>query len=162
MAKNIQINLYIFFNIYDKIVSGDVMEQLTRSELRKNIMTILYQINVYTSNKIEYNVDNIIKEVNPIDNEFVKDMVYGVVTKKEELDEIANKYLNKWTIDRLGNTDQSILRMGIYELIYTNTPDIVAINEAIELAKLYSDDDVKNMINGVLDKVYHSKVDNNG
>ncbi len=138
------------------------MEQLTRSELRKNIMTILYQINVYTSNKIEYNVDNIIKEVNPIDNEFVKDMVYGVVTKKEELDEIANKYLNKWTIDRLGNTDQSILRMGIYELIYTNTPDIVAINEAIELAKLYSDDDVKNMINGVLDKVYHSKVDNNG
>ena len=138
------------------------MEQLTRSELRKNIMTILYQINVYTSNKIEYNVDNIIKEVNPIDNEFVKDMVYGVVTKKEELDEIANKYLNKWTIDRLGNTDQSILRMGIYELIYTNTPDIVAINEAIELAKLYSDDDVKNMINGVLDKVYHSKVDKNG
>ena len=138
------------------------MEQLTRSELRKNIMTILYQINVYTSNKIEYNVDNIIKEVNPIDNEFVKDMVYGVVTKKEELDEIANKYLNKWTIDRLGNTDQSILRMGIYELIYTNTPDIVAINEAVELAKLYSDDDVKNMINGVLDKVYHSKVDNNG
>ncbi len=138
------------------------MEQLTRSELRKNIMTILYQINVYTSNKIEYNVDDIIKEVNPIDNEFVKDMVYGVVTKKEELDEIANKYLNKWTIDRLGNTDQSILRMGIYELIYTNTPDIVAINEAVELAKLYSDDDVKNMINGVLDKVYHSKVDNNG
>ncbi len=138
------------------------MEQLTRSELRKNIMTILYQINVYTSNKIEYNVDDIIKEVNPIDNEFVKDMVYGVVTKKEELDEIANKYLNKWTIDRLGNTDQSILRMGIYELIYTNTPDIVAINEAVELAKLYSDDDVKNMINGVLDKVYHSKVDKNG
>ena len=138
------------------------MEQLTRSELRKNIMTILYQINVYASNKIEYNVDDIIKEVNPIDNEFVKDMVYGVVTKKEELDEIANKYLNKWTIDRLGNTDQSILRMGIYELIYTNTPDIVAINEAVELAKLYSDDDVKNMINGVLVKVYHSKVDNNG
>ena len=63
------------------------MKQLTRSELRKNIMTILYQINVYSINKIEYNVDDIIKEVNPIDNEFVKDMVYGVVTKKEEIDE---------------------------------------------------------------------------
>ena len=137
------------------------MKQLTRSELRKNIMTILYQINVYSINKIEYNVDDIIKEVNPIDNEFVKDMVYGVVTKKEEIDELANKYLKNWTIDRLGNTDQSILRMGIYELLYTDTPDIVAINEAVELAKSYSDDDVKNMINGVLDKLYHDKVDNN-
>ena len=137
------------------------MEQLTRSELRKNIMTILYQINVYSLNKIEYNIDDIIKEVNPIENEFVKDMVYGVVTNINQIDELANKYLNKWTIDRLGNTDQSILRMGIYELLYTDTPDIVAINEAVELAKSYSDDDVKNMINGVLDKLYHDKVDNN-
>jgi len=138
---------------------GDFMKQLTRSELRKNIMTILYQINVYTLNKIEYNVEDIIKEVNPIDNEFVKDIVYGVITKKDEIDALANKYLNKWTIDRLGNTDQSIIRMAIYELLYTKTPEVVVINEAIELAKLYSDDDVKNMINGVLDKIYKSKVD---
>jgi len=136
------------------------MKQLTRTELRKNIMTILYQINVYDSNKIEYNVEDVIKEVNPIDNEFVKDVVYGVITKKQELDNLANTYLNKWTIDRLGNTDQSILRMAIYELLYTKTPEIVVINEAIELAKLYSDDDVKNMINGVLDKIYKNKVDN--
>lgn len=135
------------------------MEQLTRSELRKNIMTILYQINVYSLNKIEYNVDDIIKDVNPIDNEFVKDIVYGVITKKDEIDNLANNYLNKWTIDRLGNTDQAILRMAIYELLYTETPEIVVINEAIELAKSYSDDDVKKMINGVLDKIYHKKVD---
>lgn len=138
------------------------MEQLTRSELRKNIMTILYQINLYSLNKIKYDVDDIIKEVNPIDNEFVKDIVYGVITKKDEIDKTANEYLNNWTINRLGNTDQSILRMGIYELLFTDTPPVVAINEAVELAKLYSDDSVKNMINGVLDKIYHKKVDNNG
>ena len=136
------------------------MEQLTRSELRKNIMTILYQINLYDLNKIEYDIDDIIKQINPIDNEFVKDIVYGVITKKEELDKIANTHLNKWTIDRLGNTDQSIIRMSIYELLYTDTPPIVVINEAIELAKLYSDDSVKNMINGILDKIYKEKVDN--
>ena len=141
---------------------GDFMEQLTRSELRKNIMTILYQINVYTINKIEFEIENIIKEVNPIENEFVKEIVYGVIENKDKIDELANSYLNKWTIDRLGNTDQAILRMGIYELLYTKTPEIVVINEAIELAKVYSDDDVKKMINGVLDKVYHNKVDNNG
>ena len=101
------------------------MEQLTRTELRKKIMTILYQINVYQKNHVAYQVENMIKEVCEIENEFVKDMVYGVITYQNEIDEIANKYLKKWTIDRLGNTDQAILRMGIYELKYTDTPPVV-------------------------------------
>lgn len=133
------------------------MAQMNRSELRNKIMTILYQINVYDKNKMNYVIDDVIKESIDIDNEFVKEVVYGVVTYKNDIDALANKYLNDWTIDRLGNTDQAILRMGIYELIYTDTPDVVAINEAIELAKLYSDDDVRKMINGVLDKIYHNK-----
>jgi len=136
------------------------MEMLTRTELRTNIMTILYQINLYDINKMDYDIDDIIKSVNPIDNDFVKNIVYGTITKRDEIDKLANKYLNKWTIDRLGNTDQSILRMAIYELLYTDTPSIVVINEAIELAKKYSDDDVKNMINGVLDKIYHERIEN--
>lgn len=131
--------------------------QKNRSELRKMIMTILYQMNVYESHNMEYNVDEMIKEVTTIENEFVKDIVYGVITYKQELDKLANKYLKDWTIDRLGNTDKAILRMGIYELLYTDTPDIVCINEAIELAKTYSDDDVRKMINSVLDKIYHNK-----
>ena len=47
--------------------------------------------------------------------------------------------------------------MGIFELLYTQTPDIVAINEAVELAKQYSDEKVKNMINGVMDNILHNK-----
>ncbi len=135
------------------------MEQLTRSELRKKIMTILYQIAVYQSNKIPYEVEEVIHSTLEIDNEFVKNSVYGVLTNQTDLDALANRYLNKWTIDRLGYTDQAILRLGIYELLYTDTPEVVAINEAVELAKDYSDDDVRKMINGVLDKVYHNKVD---
>ena len=136
------------------------MEQTNRSELRKKIMTILYQINIYEQNKIEYDIEKVIKEVSEIDNEFIKDTVYGVVTYKNEIDELANKHLKDWTINRLGNTDQSILRIGIYELVYTDTPAVVAINEAIELAKLYSDDDVRKMINATLDKIYHEREDN--
>ena len=130
---------------------------LTRSELRKKAMTILYQINVYDTNKVKYDVEDIIQDVLEIDNEFVRNIVYGVVTYKNTIDDLANKYLNNWTIDRLGNTDQAIIRMGIYELMYTDTPNIVVINEAVELAKLYSDDKVKDMINGVLDKIYHDE-----
>lgn len=140
-----------------KLIKVIWMEQLNRSELRKLIMTILYQINVYDKNKMKYNVEDIIREVSPIENEFVNDTVYGVITNKNDIDALANKYLEGWSLDRLGNTDQAILRMGIYELMYTDTPDVVAINEAVELAKMYSDDDVRRMINGVLDKVYHNK-----
>ena len=122
-------------------------------------MTILYQMNTYQKNHVEYQVDEIMKEVMPIENEFVKEIVYGVITYQNDIDKLANTYLNGWTIDRLGNTDAAILRMGIYELNYTDTPPIVAINEAIELAKAYSDTDVRKMINGVLDKIYHAKID---
>ena len=130
----------------------------SRSELRVSIMTILYQINMYKKNKIEYNVDDVIKEVVEVDNEFVKETVYGVITHENEIDELANKYLDGWKIDRLGNTDKAILEMGIYELIYTETPNIVCINEAVELSKSYSDDAVRKMINGVLDKILHNEI----
>ena len=133
---------------------------LNRSEARKIIMTILYQIIVYEKNKMLYDVEEVIKESLEVDNEFVKEIVYGVITYKNDIDMTANKYLNNWTIDRLGNTDIAILRMGIYELLYTDTPNVVCINEAVELAKNYSDDEVCKMINAVLDKVYHAKVDN--
>ena len=125
----------------------------TRSELREKVMTILYQIELYKKNKIEYNVDNVIRENVEIENEFVKDMVYGVVSHVEEIDEIANNNLKDWRIDRIDSMGRAILRMGIFELKYMDTPDLVVINEAIELAKKYSIDDVRKMINAVLDKL---------
>lgn len=131
---------------------------LNRSELRKKIMTILYQINVYEGNDVKYQVDEVIQDVIDIDNEFIKEIVYGVITYKQDLKILANKYLSNWTLDRLGNTDQAILLMAIYEIMYTKTPPIVAINEALNLAKDYSDDKVKNMINACLDKLYHEEV----
>lgn len=131
---------------------------MNRTEARNIVMTILYQIFMYQANNIDYNKDEVIKENLPVDNDFVKLIVNGVLDKKNELFDIANKYLKDWKISRLGFTDQAILSMGIYELLYTDTPDIVAINEAVELSKKYSDDKVKNMINGVLDKVYHEKL----
>ena len=88
-----------------------------------------------------------------IENDFVKDIVYGVVTHENEINELANKYLQDWDINRIEKTGAAILRMAIYELKCTDTPEIVVINEAIELAKKYSDNNVKNIINAVLDKL---------
>lgn len=124
----------------------------SRSELREKIMVILYQIDIYNERKVPYEVDEVIKKNIEIDNEFVKDIVYGVITYKSELDSIANSLMKDWTIDRLDKSGASIMRMALYELKYMDTPEVVVINEAVELAKKYCDDSVKNMINAVLDK----------
>ena len=124
----------------------------TRSELRNIIMVILYQIDIYEERRIAYNVDDVIKENLDIDNEFVKDIVYGVTTYKSELDNLANSLIKDWTIDRLDKSGASILRMGLFELKYTDTPEVVVINEAIELSKKYCDEAVRKIINAVLDR----------
>lgn len=134
--------------------------QINRSEARYKAMTILYQINLYEKNKINYVTEDVIKEQLEIQNDFVNELVYGVINNKKEIDEIANKYLNNWNIDRLGLTDQAIIEIAIYEITHTETPNLVCINEAIELSKKYSDEKVSKMINGVLDKLYHDYEDN--
>ena len=78
----------------------------------------------------------------------------AVINNKKDIDLLANKYMKDWTIDRVGLTDAAIIEIAIYEIKYTKTPNIVCINEAIELSKKYSDEKVSKMINGVLDKVY--------
>lgn len=126
---------------------------LTRSELREKCMVILYQNDVLYKNKNDGDIDAIIKENLEIDNDFVKEIVYGVVTHFNELDQMCNKYMKNWSIDRIDKTGAAILRIATYELKYTDTPPVVIVNEAIELAKKYSDDDVRKMINAVLDKI---------
>ena len=124
----------------------------TRSELREKIMVILYQIDIYNERKVPYQIDEVIKNNVDIENEFVKDIVYGVVTYIDELDSLANSLINDWTIDRIDKSGAAILRMALYELKFTDTPEIVVINEAIELSKKYSDESVRKIINAVLDK----------
>lgn len=128
-----------------------------RSELRDIIIKVIYQVNIMRKGNIEYNINDLIKEQLEITNDFVIDNVKGIIANQEDINKLANKYLKNWTIDRLNQVDQAILSLGIYELKYTDTPSVVSINEAIELAKKYSDDDVVKMINGVLDSIYHSE-----
>lgn len=128
-----------------------------RSELREIIIKVVYQVNLLEEAKLEYDLSELIKEQIEVKNDFVNSCIDGIIEHKKEIYELANKYLNKWTIDRLNKVDQAILSLGIYELLHTETPSIVAINEAIELSKKYSDESVTKMINGVLDKIYHEE-----
>ena len=127
--------------------------KLTRTEAREKIMVILYQIDLYQKENIDYDVESVIKENLDMDNKYVRDIVNGVIDNKEELDKIISRYLENWSLNRLGQTDRAILRLAAYEMIYYDTPKVVVINEAVELAKKYSDDKVVKLINAVLDKI---------
>lgn len=138
---------------------------LSRNDSRMLAMIILYQIDLFQRKKIEYQVERVIEsnlENIEDDCSFVHSLVNGVLEHEEELVGLANEYLNNWNISRLGITDAAILKVAIYELLYTDTPKKVCIDEAIELAKDFSDEKVVGMINGVLDKIYHEQINKEG
>ena len=128
-----------------------------RSELREVIMKVLYQIDMFNEAKVDFDLNDLIKEQLEVENSFVNDSINWILEHREEINKLANKYLNDWSLDRLNKVDQAIISLGVYELMYTETPSVVSINEAIELSKKYSDEKVTKMINGVLDKIYHEE-----
>ena len=132
-----------------------------RSELREIIMKVIYQIKILDDAKIEYDIDDLIHEQLEVENDFVNKSVSGILDNEKEIISLANKYLKEWKLDRLNKVDQAILELGIYELMFTDTPSVVCINEAIELANKYSDPKVSKMINACLDKIYHEEIENN-
>ena len=135
--------------------------KLSRNDSRVLAMAILYQVDLFEKKEITYDLEDVIeKNITGVegDTSFIRELVMGVITYNKELISLANQYLNNWNISRLGITDGAILKIAIYELLYTNTPNKVCIDEAVELAKCFSDEPVIGMINGVLDKIYHEKV----
>ena len=128
-----------------------------RTLLREIIMKVLYQVFILEESSVSFDINSLIKEQQEVENEFVTTSINGILNNRKEIFDLANKYLKSWPMDRLNKVDQAIISLGIYELIYTDIPSVVAINEAIELSKKYSDEKVTKMINATLDKIYHEE-----
>ena len=87
---------------------------------------------------------------------FMKELVVSLIDKMEEIDKIIQKFSDHWVLDRMTVIDRNILRMGACELLFNfSTPPKVVINEAIDIAKKYGNEDSPEFINGILDKVYN-------
>lgn len=88
-------------------------------------------------------------------DDYLDRLVLGVEVNKKQIDEIVKAHLDNWTIDRLATVDRNLLRLSVYELLYCaeEVPANVVIDEAIEIAKIYGDDQSSRFINGVLSKV---------
>ncbi|KAB2951680.1 transcription antitermination factor NusB [Heliorestis acidaminivorans] len=83
--------------------------------------------------------------------EFAQELVRGVADYRKEIDQTISRLAVEWNLDRLANVDRNLLRLAIFEILYrSDVPNNVAINEALELAKIYSGEEAAKFINGVL------------
>lgn len=88
---------------------------------------------------------------------YCESLVNGIAAKRDEIDGIIEKHSENWTVERMAVVDRNILRIAVYELLYSeDVPYKVAIDEAVELAKLYGTDESGAFINGIIDKVRKS------
>jgi len=97
------------------------------------------------------------KKIKGTKAEFAKKLLKGILQKIDKIDTIIKDHLIDWDFERLDKVDKQILRVGIYEILYTDTPYQIAIDEAVKIAKNFSEDKAKSFINGILDRVAKEK-----
>ena len=86
---------------------------------------------------------------------FADQLVQGTLAHREEIDRLIASHANNWEINRMALVDRNILRMGAYELLYVEeVPPNVCLNEAVELAKRFGDEDSSKFVNGILDTIH--------
>ncbi len=85
--------------------------------------------------------------------EFARSLIAGVRRNRGELDALLTQTADHWSLERMAATDRNVLRLGAYEILYADTPDRVAINEAVELAKRFGTRQSAQFVNGILDRV---------
>lgn len=92
------------------------------------------------------------------DEAFARRLVHGTLQHQEEIDEVIRRHSGEWELERMGAVDRSIIRMGLYELLFCpDIPRAVAIDQAVELAKIYASDESGGFVNGVLDAVRRAR-----
>lgn len=126
----------------------------SRHQARERALQILFQYDMHGKSGLW--LDLFWKENQATDEAraFAERLVAGVLEKKKELDALIGKYATNWKISRMPIVDRNILRAGVYELLWMDdVPAKVTVNEAIELAKSFGDDDASKFVNGILDKV---------
>ena len=128
-----------------------------RSKARKQALDLLYETDIRGTNLVETLVARDIPaegpDARPI-REYTKELVNGVSDNRRKIDELITTYAQGWDMDRLPAVDRNILRLGIYEILWsTDVPMSVAIDEALLLAKELSSDDSSKYIHGVLGRI---------
>ncbi|NOX15466.1 MAG: transcription antitermination factor NusB [Epsilonproteobacteria bacterium] len=130
----------------------------TRHQVRQSIVGLLYAQDI-GNDSIEKFADEIFEEkkIRNRQKDFALSLYDGIKDNLTNIDIAIDKHLKEWNIEKIGNVERAILRLGAYELLYTKLDSAVIINEAIELAKSLCNETSPRFVNGVLDAVYKEK-----
>ncbi|MCA1063339.1 transcription antitermination factor NusB [Rossellomorea sp. AcN35-11] len=128
---------------------------MKRRVAREKALQALFQIDM-SGIEPDVALTNVLEEEEKMDA-YLQQLVLGFIENQERIDGLIRENLEKWSFDRLAKVDRNILRLGVFELLYVeDVPSKVAINEAVEIAKIFGDDQSSKFINGLLSKVSQS------
>lgn len=139
---------------------------LTRREIREKALQSLFQLSANKDLTIEEAMQQALTSAEDLSDEveivsvpsYLDLLVTGVVEYQAEIDEKIQSHLENWSMDRLAKTDRVIMRIAIFEMLYVpDVPAKVALNEALEITKLYSDEKSRKFVNGVLANIVRSE-----
>jgi N utilization substance protein B len=128
-----------------------------RSKARKQALDLLYETDIRGTNLVETLISRDVPDDGPDARpirDYTKELVNGVSANRRKIDELITTYAQGWDMDRLPAVDRNILRLGIYEILWSSdVPTSVAIDESLTLAKELSSDDSSKYIHGVLGRI---------
>lgn len=132
-----------------------VAQNMNRRLAREKALQTLFQIDV-SGIETEEALENVLKQKEK--DQFLVQLIEGTTQHLSEIDNVIETNLENWSLPRLAKVDLNVLRIGVYELLFNpDIPDNVAINEAIEVAKKYGDENSGKFVNGLLSKVKNNK-----
>lgn len=139
---------------------------MTRSEGRELAFKLLYSLEIQKIEEIEQEEQiDLFIEQNEIEKsdkvyEYITETMQGIKNQKEEITKLITENLNeKWDLSRISKVNLTLLKLGIYEMIYAKLPYKVVVNEVVELAKKYGDDNSPSFVNGILANIIKQKID---
>ena len=136
---------------------------MTRSEGRNLAFELLYSLEIQKVEKEEqeeqiqlFLQENAIEEKNVV--EYIKQTINGITLEKAEIEKMISQNLKeKWDINRISKVNLALLKLGIYEMVYSKLPYKVVVNEVVELAKKYGEDSSPSFVNGILANIIKQK-----
>lgn len=130
---------------------------MTRRALRETIFNILFRVEFNDLDEMDEQMKYVLDETleaSEKDVKYITDKVHAILPMINQLDSIIMQYSGSWKVERIGKVELAILRLAIYEMKYDDAvPYKVAINEAVELTKIYSTEEAKKYINGILGEI---------
>ena len=127
---------------------------MTRRQIRENLYKMLFQVEFHDKESLRTQIEIYLEDLEMADEKDkreLRDKFNELVENLEDIDAKIEEKANGWTINRIAKSELTILRLGVYELLYVeDVPNKVAINEAVELAKKFDNDDSFSFVNGIL------------